>query len=181
MHVGIHNNGLSEDLWFVDEGTEAQSSSMARPRSGNISGESGGERPGRIDPGQVGEVPNDLDLHPGGPGSQAWLHRSRRPLRLEPGEREARTSRGLVTGGPARLPQGSSCLSEVAARVCLVPTPVPLGGRGGGWKGQSLDEGGDFSRWLDGPERHQSFLSNLCSDGNQEKGRGSRDTCQIRK
>ena len=148
---------------------------------GGRPGGGGGDRPGRIDPGQVGEAPNDLDLHPGGPGSQAWLHRSRRPVRLEPGEREARTSRGLVTGDPARLPQGSGCLTEVAARVCLVPTPVPLGGRGGGGKGQSLDERGDFTRWRDGTERHRSFLSNLCSDGNQEKGHGSGDTCQIRK
>ena len=94
-----------------------------------------GERPGRIDPGQVGEAPNDLDRHPGGPGSQAWLHRSRRPERLEPSEREARATRGLVTDGPARLPQGWGRMSEVATRVCLVPTPVLLGGRGGGRKG----------------------------------------------
>ena len=94
-----------------------------------------GERPGRIDPGQVGEAPSDLDLHPGGPGSQDWLHRSRHPEQLEPSEREARPTRGLVTDGPARLPQGWGHMSEVATRVCLVPTPVPLGGRGGGRKG----------------------------------------------
>ena len=43
MHVGTRNNGLSEDLWFVDEGTEAQSSSMAHPRSGNVSRGSKGQ------------------------------------------------------------------------------------------------------------------------------------------
>ena len=44
-------------------------------------------------------------------------------------------------------------------------------------RGQSLDKGGDFTRRPDGPERHQSLLSNLCSDENQEKGHGFGDTC----
>lgn len=43
MHVGTHNNGLSGNLWFVNERTEAQSSSMAHPRSGNVSGGSKGQ------------------------------------------------------------------------------------------------------------------------------------------
>lgn len=48
-----------------------------------------GERPGRMGLGQVGEVPNDLDLHPGVPGSaEAWLLRGNmRPVRLEPSEK----------------------------------------------------------------------------------------------
>lgn len=37
--------------------------------------EAEGEEPGRTDPGQVREIPeNDLELHPGrDPGSPAWL------------------------------------------------------------------------------------------------------------
>lgn len=59
------------------------------------------------------------------------LHRSMRPVRLEPSERKARATRGLATDGPTRLtPKDGARLSEAATRVCLVPTPVALGGRG---------------------------------------------------
>ena len=70
MHVGAHNNGLREDLWFVDEETEAQSSSMAHPRSGNVSGGSKGQtqvllalrRPLYFHRGYQSQYTNDLNV-----------------------------------------------------------------------------------------------------------------------